>query len=130
MHGLNTRVAKVQSTAMTNVPTAISSFLTGLDDNGSLSPETVSVLIFARGTRAGIATGADVDGPAERLHSSAIAMPRQMAARSSKLNLKCPAVPILEIDERDRNRRNRVDRELLRIGRGKSLRFRYRLKEH
>ena len=49
MHGLNTRVAKVQSTAMTHVCTATRSLLTGLGGNGGFSPETVSVLIFEMG---------------------------------------------------------------------------------
>ena len=48
---LNTRVAKMQSKATSEVCTATAAPLAGLGDDGSLPPETASVLIFVKGQK-------------------------------------------------------------------------------
>lgn len=58
MPGINTNVAQVQRTSMSGMCAPTSSLLTGLGGNGSLSSETVSVLIFEMGQEA---TNRDTD---------------------------------------------------------------------
>jgi hypothetical protein len=51
VRGLNTYVAIVPNSATSDECTAIALLLTGLGSNGSLSPETLLVLIFEVGQK-------------------------------------------------------------------------------